>query len=133
MKRVILDPQFSVSGILFGDKIEHYSNCEYESRDDITSWDTYIAPTFRPVTVWVEAGKIAAIHCDVECFWKGVNLIGLGYEAFQQLQPGELAGVDKLYVALDEEEEQEQDVYEYDDIGAQIWVYEGKIVTVIAC
>jgi hypothetical protein len=31
-----------------------------------------------------------------------------------------------------EEGEQVQDVYDYDALGLQLWVYEGKIVTVIA-
>lgn len=84
----------------------------------------------QEVTLFVEENIIDSICCNEECLYKGRNLIGMTIEEFVS-HTGE-----KYYGEIDkadfEDDNIPQYIYEFDDIGLQVWVKNNKIVTVIA-
>ena len=73
---------------------------------------------------------IESINCHEECLYKGRNLIGMTIEEFIS-HTGE-----KYYGEIDvldyEDDGVPQYVYEFDDIGLQVWCKKNVIVTIIA-
>lgn len=73
---------------------------------------------------------IENIKCYKYFIYKSKNLIGMSIEKFIE-HTGE-----RYYGEIDtldfEEDGLPQSVYEFEDIGAQVWVKNGKIVTIIA-
>jgi len=59
-------------------------------------------------------------------------LIGLSLDEFVKLAGIEPDGHDRIYIAVGEDEDdvQEQDVYDFETLGMQIWAWANKIVTV---
>jgi hypothetical protein len=133
MKPAILTPNVSVGDIKLGDDIENYPTRALEYSDEAGE-DPYscFAFTDTPVQAFVnEAGRIETIRCETECIWQGVNLIGMEFAEFQTLYPEEPDEVDRLLVDTPDGE-QDQDVYDYDDLGLQVWSHNGKIVVIMA-
>ena len=134
MKIAELNPNVSVGGILFGDSIENYDNRQFEYEADILSCP-YQSYSFAdvPITAWVEDGRIESIRCETECVWQGTNLINLEYDEFVVIYPKKPDEIDLLTIMQEDGSDgQEQDVYDYDEIGLLLWVFDNKIVTVIA-
>ena len=103
-------------------------NFEYTPADDTTGWETYELID-DGISLYVENNKIKSIACDDECLYKGRNIIGLNIEEFinfSELTPEE--EIDECFL----DEDIVQSVYEFDDIGLQIWCENDIIVTVIA-
>jgi hypothetical protein len=94
--------------------------------DDPTGWDTYEMPDMD-MALHVEEGEIVSVACEEECWYKGVNLIGFDFDEAKKLLGLEPSD-DVDIIEIDDEP---QEVYEFDDVEAQIWVKDGKIVTVI--
>lgn len=101
---------------------------KYSPIDESTEWETYSLEN-DGISLYVEDDKIISIVCDEECIYKGRNIIGMNIDEFINSYDVEPIGeVDKLYV----NENETQDVYEFDDIGLQVWCKNSIIVTVIA-
>ncbi len=81
------------------------------------------------ISLYVEEELIESIACHKECNYRGKNIIQMSFNDFKDhtglLPHGEK---DEVYMSDDEV----QDVFEFDDIGLQVWVKDNKIVTVIA-
>lgn len=129
----ILIPKISVGDFLLNDHIDNYKGkyiFEKSSKDE-SGYEGYAI--YNPETcLFVEDGKIVSIASYEECIYKGQNIIGMTIEEFTS-HTGE-----KYYGEVDradfEEDDIPQYVYEFEDIGLQIWEKGkgGKIVTVIA-
>ena len=77
----------------------------------------------------VRNGKIGSIFCYETLIYQGVNLIGLTIDEFKRITQSDYVGdVDVLDF---EDDGYPQSVYEFEDIGAQVWEKQGKIVTII--
>lgn len=101
---------------------------KYIPVDDVTEWETYEELDLK-LSLYVENGTIQSISCNDECLFKGRNIIGMEIDEFMNFYNIEPVGeVEKLFVNGDET----QDVYEFDDIGLQVWCRNNVIVTVIA-
>lgn len=125
----------SVGGVLFGDSIDNYDNRQHEYEDKLLS-DVYHSYAFAdvPITAFVDGdGRIESVRCDNECIWQETNLIGLEYDKFVDIYSEKPDKVDALMVtSADGQSAQEQDVYDYDELGLQLWILDNKIVTVMA-
>lgn len=133
MKPAILIPAVSVGEIKLDDNIENYPTRALEY-SDTSGEDAFscFAFTDHPVQAFVtEAGRIETIRCETECIWQGVNLIGLSYAEFVLLYPEEPDDTDRIAVDTPAGEQQ-QDVYDYDDLGLQVWVQDNQIVLIMA-
>lgn len=104
-------------------------NLKFNKAEDEFCRDNY--DLFYPEsTIYIEDGLIEDIACHQEFIYKGRNIIHMSYIEFlkhSNLKP--VGETDKVYLSGDEE----QFVYEFDEIGLQVWTNKsGIIVTVIA-
>ncbi|WP_397301576.1 hypothetical protein [Nonlabens ulvanivorans] len=96
--------------------------------DESTEWETYSLED-EGVYLYVENNKIISIVSDLECLYNGRNIIGMNINEFINFYGIEPIGEpDALYV----NENEFQIVYEFDDIGLQVWCLNDVIETVIA-
>lgn len=124
-------PWQSVGVFKFDDDIANYQNeladwifepiDKYGDEHYKTSNDTRI--------ISIHSGKIGSIFCYETLIYQGVNLIGLTIDEFKNITQSD-------YVGTPEEMDFEDDgypqvIYNFDDIGARVWVKKGKIVTII--
>ena len=96
--------------------------------DVSTNWETYLLES-EDLELYVELNRIVSIVCREECLYKGRNIIGMDIDQFirfYEINP--IGEIDKLYVS----DKELQDVYEFDDIGLQVWCTSSIIRTVIA-
>lgn len=89
--------------------------------------DRYTYPNDDETSVYIEDGRIESIACNDRCMLRGQNLIGLDYERVRELIGSKPAGEPDIQPVIDEL----LDVYEFKEAGAQVWVNEGKVVTII--
>ena len=131
MNLALLIPQVSVGDVGLGDEIEIYTNRRLEYTDSILGVP-YSCYSFdgTPILAYTdENDRVESIHCETVCLWRGMNLIGMNIAKFEELAGQSHNGeIDHIQLT-----EQLQDVYEYDDLGLQIWGFNGTIVTIIAC
>lgn len=131
---LILKPFKGVGDFNFGDPISPViTQYDYEhvSLEDEGGGDIYLLEDI-PVSLGVNDEEIEAVFCDDECIFKDKNIIGMTIEAFMA-HTGE-----KHYGDIEETDDEEDDIpiyiYEFEDIGIQVWEKGkgGPIVTVIA-
>ena len=124
-------PWQSVGIFKFDDDIANYQN-------ELTSWifepldkygdEHYKTPNDTRI-ISVHNSKIGSIFCYETLIYQGVNLIGLTIDEFKNITQSDYVGdVDVLDF---EDDGYPQSVYEFEDIGAQVWEKQGKIVTII--
>lgn len=101
-----------------------FSPKETEEQD----WDCY-SYNDGMIDIFTREGIIETIACRGNCFLNGNFLIGMNIDAFFSN-----LGIDKVKVIVDVVymlDDTEQDVYEIDSLGLQVWVDEDdQIVTV---
>ena len=123
-------PREKLGDFEFGTPIEKYIkkyNLETlpEEYDNKVGWDVYSLPNTN-VRIFVENGSIISIACYEECWYQGTNLIGLNIEEASRLigsNPSD--DVDLIYI-----DNEPQQVFEFEDLEAQFWVKDGKVVTI---
>lgn len=124
-----LVPRHQVGDFKLNEDISFYIekfNLSQKPSEDNTGWTVYDFDT--NISLFVEDGKIESISCTEECLYKGGNMIGMSFETFLSYYKIKPEGPpDILYVNDDEV----QNVYEFDEIGLQIWCDENYIKTVI--
>lgn len=126
-------PSNGVGPLKYGALIQDYLS-EYPIRllepegSDVTGWGTYEIEN-SDKTIWTEEGKIVSIRCDEYFVYKGNNLIGLSKIeciAYLQRQPDEV-GEGVLF-----EDGTVQKPLEFDELGLEVWLEDGKIVSASA-
>lgn len=123
------NPNVGVSLFLFGDRIAPYLSAigleEFlDEYNETLSWEVYgwSKPELR---ILVEDDKIVSVACYDECWYRGINLIG-----------ADIATAMECIGAHPEDNPDEFDlddgiqaVFEFDEVGAQLWVKKGIVVT----
>jgi hypothetical protein len=113
-------------------KISNYFNLyEFEIFPKDGEYDSEKYNIYNPsISLFVENEIIESICCDEECLYKERNLIGMSIDEFIS-HTGE-----KYYGEIDEADFEEdnipQYIYEFEDIGLQVWTKNDIVVTVIA-
>ncbi|WP_294626895.1 hypothetical protein [uncultured Bacteroides sp.] len=134
MEKLELVPNVSVGMFVLGDNINRYLSLSHtvEHIDrGFYSYDDYEFPE-QYVSMWVENQKIEFITCDTYCFWHNENLIGMSYDRFLLLIGGQQPDdEDVCYIPISKDRGQNQKVYDFENLGLQIWVWRNKIKTVI--
>lgn len=96
---------------------------------DATGWDhySYAADDNDDDTlVSVESGRIVSIGCYRHCVLRGCSLIGSDYETVKELIGSEPVGDPDV----EEVGDQMQEVYDFGEAGALIWVLDGVVVSI---
>lgn len=136
MEKLELTLTVSLGRFVFGDDISNYLDLphtvEHVEESGLDPYDSYEFPE-QHVDVCVENQKIEFITCDTYCFWRDENLIGMAYDRFLSLLDGQQPDrEDVCYVPVSRDRGQNQKVYDFENLGLQIWVWRNKIKTVIA-
>lgn len=135
--RFILTPFVKVGEFLLNESISKYLN-KYKFTVSKELYDGYFVMNYSlenpDMTIFLKHNNcqiIDFIACYEVLFYKSVNLIGLTIDEFKNVTKSEYYGeVDELDF---EEDNIPQYVYEFDDLGLQVWEKgkNGKIVTII--
>lgn len=124
----------SYGSFLLGDNIEKYIRIKH--RTVKTDKNDYYKHCYYfydySIEAWCISSFIDVICCDKECWYKGMNLIGMTFDAFLQLLNSEPSQSQVIYVHKGYKKNGEnQIVYDFDKEGLQVWVWLGKIVTIL--
>lgn len=128
-KYFILKPKKGIGLILLGELISFELcdkfNLEDKGYNEITEWTKYENESIG-ICIYTELRKIVSIACYKKCILDNINLIGLDIAEFNEC----------FNYKSNEVEEYElsdgiQQVYEFEEISTQLWVSNGKIVSVI--
>lgn len=116
----------------FGSEVEAHLESDppslaFEEHCRETGWDVYLIPGRDDVSVCVEDGLIVSVASYAECLFDGVNLIGLSLERARGLIGSDPLGPPESYEVDDCMEQ----VYEFEEAGAQVWVSRSSVVAVI--
>jgi hypothetical protein len=127
----IWKPTRAVLPFFFGEAIEpHLSMYAHEFADDMYEEISY---EFFDNSISVYVNKkertIQSIRCDRNCYWSGRNLINLPIDKFFRHADleNEIYKVEKISLT----DEEEQDVYDFDLLGLQLWVDAGKRIVCV--
>ncbi len=114
----------------FGDQIDEYRNNFFlklipEEYNEKVDWDVY-GITNDEIRIYVENGKIEAVSCEADWFYNGKNMIGMRIKDVLNL-----LRMEPDTVETEELVEGPQEVYDFGDLGLQLWVKNGVVVTAI--
>jgi len=126
-----LEPFVGVGPFEFNKQIIHYENAfslTKETDGDYTC--DHFNLEYPETDLYVRDGVVSSINCYEECIYKGRNIIGMSIDEFMNFY--ELSPVGNVDELLFEEDNIPQYVYEFDQIGLQVWVKNREILNVIA-
>lgn len=127
-------PFVSVGDIYFGELINKYIdslNLVYEPDDSGIGIETYVHSGLGiSLNISALSKRIEFIICKHNLFYLAKNIIGMNIVEFITYTNEKYYG--DIDIADFEEDGVPQYIYEFDDIGLQIWVKNGIIVTAIA-
>ncbi|MDR0186411.1 hypothetical protein ETF27_09340 [Prevotella brunnea] len=92
--------------------------------------DCYVFPVEK-VELWCESGIVNTIFPWESCFYAGTNLLGMNFDEFLSMTGAKPNDEDTIYVPQNNGKGQNQHVYDFDGMGLQLWVWRGKIRTVL--
>lgn len=127
-----LIPNKSLGIFILGSSIKKYVHLPHDLAKNKEKYFSYDSYNFYElgVIVWVEKGKVETVCCKNECYWKGDNLLRMSIDKFQSLYNVISDKSEKIYHLVNGRG-QNQMVYDFDQLGLQIWVWRNKIVTVL--
>jgi len=104
---------------------------EYDADVNNTGWDTFSLDDIG-ISLYVDASNhnIISINCSTNCLYRERDIIGMTIDEF--VIHAETSYNEEPDCLDFEEDDIPQYVYEFDDIGLQVWVKNGKIKNVIA-
>ena len=108
--------------------LDHYSFNLTRAETEM-DYDDYALADNPLISLWVDDGIIESIRCQDECWLDGKNIMGMLMEEFAAFFEQEPDGpAQELNF---EEDGIPQYVYDYNAPDLQVWVKQGRIVTVI--
>lgn len=81
--------------------------------------------------LWCDNSIIKNICCNQSCIFKGQELINMEYKKFLCIINEVPISHDVTYVLVSKDRGQNQHVYDFDKSGLQVWVWRGKIRTIV--
>ena len=134
----ILVPNVSIGIFKIGESIDKYT-WDYDyivyKKDPNNQYasDFYEFKEFEDLTIYVdETNSIENIFSEKYCYYQNLNLINHNFGEFKKLLRKNPDNEDYLpVIGIDGESIQNHHVYEFNDLGLQIWVRYNKIKTVI--
>lgn len=128
---LILRPFHGIGPFDFNEPIAKYESPFFLVKDtnEGDKYDVY-SLEYPAADLYVQDGIIESINCYEECIYKGRNIIGMTIDEFIKFY--EILPIEDIDELDFEEDNIPQYVYEFDQIGLQVWVKRGKILNVIA-
>lgn len=110
-----------------------YKKFKELKQDEVHPFKRYCFASLE-AEIWCRDNMIDTIKCDRLCAYeykgKSINLIGLGYKAFLKIFDVQSPKSKQMYVDADGKKELRH-VYEFDELGLQLWVWHNRIMTVL--
>lgn len=133
MSETILIPKKSVGIFNINDRIKNYTYLHHTKEHHIEKYFSYDSYDFnvKGMVLWVENDEIESICCSESCYLNDKNLILMPFDKFLSEYNAIPDSSEKIYLLVNGRG-QNQIVYEFETLGLQIWVWRGKIRTVIA-
>lgn len=128
-KGLVLNKSYDIFCI--GEDISKYEKMAHAKThfDDPNGFDSYeIEIHGYNITIESENGRIETITCSESCIYNGQELIMMKFEDFLKTIEEEPANHDIYYLPGSH---QNQHVYNFDKAGLQVWVWRGKIRTIV--
>ena len=130
--KVKLNPKKSVNGIVFGKKIDDYTDqfsfdISRSKPDDIPKWDTF-TENVSGIEVYVEDSIIVSIASRKTLYLDNVDLMSVPFSELRDVLKTEHTESDEIYLG---EEDNPHNVYEFDSFGMQVWEKNNKIDCII--
>lgn len=97
-------------------------------------WNSYSYDFDNGIIVWVEKNIITNVvfKFGTPCWYKGHNLMGMNYKDFLSIIGSQPDEEDFIYTKKGYKKNGEhQRVYDFDKEGLQVWVWRGKIDSII--
>jgi hypothetical protein len=131
---LLFKPLVGVGDFTLGSDVKKavkYLEYEFFSKEKDSQSNHYIIKDMGVSLIDNDKGEIEDIICDENCIYKGRNIIGMTIEEFISHTAEKYYG--EVDVADFEDDDIPQYIYEFEDIGLQVWEKgkAGKIVTVI--
>lgn len=124
-------PFKSIGKFIFDTNIDAYhdelTSFNYEEPDEFNK--EYYRSHDDNLMIAVRNNVLESIFCYKELYYQNTNLIGLNLVEFQKLLQSNYVGDVEEY---DLGDEVPQLVYQFDEIGVQVWTKQDKVVTIIA-
>lgn len=124
-------PLHRVGPFMFGRSINEY-RVQYdlhpvpEEYNEKVAWDVYALSADNEIRIYCEKGVISSVSCENWCIYQGENIISLSLdEVFARF------GEQPDAVEIIELSEGPQDVYDFDELGLQLWLKHGKVVAAL--
>ena len=123
-------PMKSVGPFKFGSLIQKYHEkfCLKRIPDEYNEkvgWDVY-GISDEDIRIYFEEGKIEAVSCETNCIYKDIDMIGMAIEELINI-----LGNEPDVVGSEELSDGQQEVYDFDKLGLQLWVKKGIVVAAI--
>ena len=83
------------------------------------------------IELWCADGHIDDICCRESCVYNGIELIRMKFEDFLNIIDEKPCSHEIYYIPCKDNWGQNQHVYVFDKSGLQVWVWRGKIRTII--
>ena len=131
-KGLVLNTSYDI--FCLGKRISKYENLVHHKKiyDDPSRFDDYeIEIHGYNIELWCEDAHIVNICCRESCIFNGNELIKMKYEDFLNIIKEEPLNHEICYIPYKENWGQNQHVYVFDKSGLQVWVWRGKIRTII--
>ena len=111
---------------------ENFGYIYYRKNPKKIGYHEYVIPILG-IELWVLYGVIYTIVCEKKFMFRGYNLIKMDYAQFLEIFNVVPDHVDyKLPIEQENGRCKWQDVYDFDNLNLQLWVWRGRIVTVMA-
>lgn len=106
----------------------------YEKANDSEYSESFYDILELGLSVYVNDDDIiTSINCYKFCYYNNVNVIGLNIDDLILHISTKLNKTESYYVGKINSKEQKQKVYDFDEIGLQVWVYRNKVVNIHCC
>ena len=131
-KGLVLNTSYDI--FYLGEDISKYEKyVRYKKHyDDPNGFDSYeIEIHGYKITLWSENGHIEQICCRESCIYNGEELIMMTFKDFLNRIKEEPSNYDIYYVPCKDNWGQNQHVYDFDKSGLQVWVWRGKIRSIV--
>jgi hypothetical protein len=130
MEHFDLVPKISVGPFVIGTSINDYLSmplCEIVNEfDDGVDWKGFdlIGSGIR---IYFENEILISVSCDEECYYNGLNLIGMDYQEFKSIVQAEPVGFSE-----EDLDDGIRLIYDYDSLELLVYVKDGQVI-LISC
>lgn len=116
-----------------GARIDEYKQMPHHMdiyEEESFSYECYVFEQ-EGVELWCEKGIVNTIFPWKECLYEGKDLLKMSFDDFVTMVGESPNDEDTVYVPQNNGKGQNQHVYDFDNLGLQLWVWRNRIRTAL--